>query len=66
MTDTEILADLARRVARLSPDRRDPEKYHMEKSEIAAALRRIASQRSSDPVRKYSHTFTQMTRPDAK
>ncbi len=36
------LADLARRLARLAPDRRDPERYFMEKSEIIAALRRIA------------------------
>jgi len=33
---------LAGRVARLSPDHRDPERYHLEKSEIAATLRRMA------------------------
>ena len=47
MTQREALTDLARRVQRLSPDRRDPERYHAEKSEIAAELRRIAGQQSS-------------------
>ncbi|WP_286705483.1 hypothetical protein [Acidiphilium sp. 37-64-53] len=42
MTERNELAELAARVARLSPDRRDPEKYHCEKSEIAAELRRLA------------------------
>ncbi|MEE3502614.1 hypothetical protein [Acidiphilium acidophilum] len=51
MTDPhEALADLARRVQRLAPDRRDPERYHAEKSEIAAELRRIA--RNAEPPRK--------------
>jgi hypothetical protein len=36
------LEALARRVVRLSPDRRDPEQFHMEKSELAAELRRLA------------------------
>lgn len=39
---TGALADLAARVARLSPSHRDPERYHVEKSEIAAELRRLA------------------------
>jgi hypothetical protein len=38
------LADLARQVASLSPDRRDPEQFHMAKSEIAAGIRRCARQ----------------------
>ncbi|HQT86803.1 hypothetical protein [Acidiphilium rubrum] len=38
----ETLAELAARVQRLAPDRRDPERYYCEKSEIAAALRRLA------------------------
>lgn len=51
MTDhRETLADLARRVQRLSPDRRDPERYHAEKSEIAAELRRLA--RDTEQSRK--------------
>ena len=41
-TPADDLADLARRLARLAPDRRDPERYFVEKSEIIAALRRIA------------------------
>lgn len=37
--DLDALAD---RIRRLAPDRRDPERFHMEKSEIAAELRRLA------------------------
>ncbi|WP_286702490.1 hypothetical protein [Acidiphilium sp. 37-64-53] len=66
MTSPETLLDLASRIARLSPDRRDPEKYHAEKSEIAAELRRLAGQQSSATVHKYSSLFAPMTRPDAK
>ena len=36
------LEALALTVRRLSPDRRDPERFHAEKSEVAAALRRLA------------------------
>jgi hypothetical protein len=42
MTDRSELAELAARVSRLRPDHRDPERWHMEKSEIAAELRRLA------------------------
>lgn len=42
MTQAQILLDLADRIRRLGPDRRDPEHYHCEKSEIAAELRRLA------------------------
>lgn len=66
MIDQSALLDLAGRIARLSPDRRDPEKYHAEKSEIAAELRRLAGQQSAATVHKYSHQYTQLTRPDAK
>ncbi len=38
----EALADLARRVSRLRPDHRKPEQFHEDKSEIVAALRRLA------------------------
>ena len=38
------LAELAARVVRLIPDRRDPEQYHAEKSDIAHQLRRIAKE----------------------
>ena len=37
--ELEALAD---QVRRLAPDRRDPEAFHEAKSEIAAALRRLA------------------------
>ena len=36
------LAELARRVDRLRLSHRDPEAFHVEKSEIAAELRRLA------------------------
>lgn len=36
------VSSLAARVARLSPDRRDPERWHIEKDDIARALRRLA------------------------
>ncbi len=38
------LDELAGRVARLIPCRRDPEAFHIEKAEIAATLRRLARQ----------------------
>jgi len=36
------LADLASRVDRLSPSHHDPERFHVEKSEIVHDLRRLA------------------------
>jgi hypothetical protein len=42
MSAAEQLRDLSRQVRRLVPDRRDPERYHIEKSEIAARLVRLA------------------------
>ncbi|MCM5558082.1 hypothetical protein [Pleomorphomonas sp. JP5] len=33
---------LADKVARLGPDRRDPERFHIDKSEIVAELRKLA------------------------
>jgi hypothetical protein len=35
---------MAERVRRLSPSHRDPERFHEEKSELAAELRRLARQ----------------------
>jgi hypothetical protein len=64
MIAPETLADLARRVARLSINRRDPEQFFIERSELAAELRRLASQ--SVDVRKYSRPFTVMPRHDAE
>jgi hypothetical protein len=40
--EAEVLADLARRLDRLRPDHRDPERFHIEKDEIAFELRRLA------------------------
>ncbi len=37
-----ILQDLASRVERNVPHHRDPEQFHIEKSEIASELRRLA------------------------
>lgn len=39
---SSILDDLANAVQRLTIDRCDPEKFHQDKSEIVAALRRMA------------------------
>lgn len=36
------LAELSQRVRRLSPDHRDPHRFHEEKSEIAHELNRLA------------------------
>ena len=36
------LRDLANRIDRLAPDSRDPERFHVEKDEIAHELRRLA------------------------
>ena len=43
------LRELAARVERNVPHHREPERFHAEKSEIAAALRRLAS---SQPRRR--------------
>lgn len=38
----EKLHHLAHAVRRLSPDHRDPERFHLDKSEIERTLRRLA------------------------
>lgn len=38
----QALEDLARRVQRLAPSHRDPERYHADKSEVVRDLRRLA------------------------
>lgn len=43
MMDTARITDIAERLARLAPDHRDPHKFHEEKSELVADLRRLAS-----------------------
>jgi hypothetical protein len=53
MTPAEALVDLARRVARLSPDRRDPERFFEERSDLVAELRKLAREQSSVSVCKY-------------
>lgn len=42
-TDGEAIADLANRVGRLTIDRHDPERFHVDRSEIVADLRRLAA-----------------------
>lgn len=37
-----VLIELAEKVRRLSPSHRDPERFHMDKSEIERDLRRLA------------------------
>jgi hypothetical protein len=41
-TAVDALMALSGRVSRLTPDRRDPERFHVEKSEVAGELRRLA------------------------
>jgi hypothetical protein len=41
---TDRLDDLACRVRRLAPSHRDPERYHVEKSEIEHELRQLAKE----------------------
>jgi len=40
--EADQLIALAHAVGRLAPSHRDPEQYHMDKSEIVAELRRLA------------------------
>jgi hypothetical protein len=44
------LKDLAARVGRLAPSHRDPEAFHVAKSEIEADLRRLSRVLPADPV----------------
>lgn len=44
MSIAERLQDLARRIDRNLPRRDDPERFHAEKSEIAAELRKAAKE----------------------
>lgn len=46
---SQELADLARRVRQLAPSHRDPERYHVEKSEIENALRRLSRTAGGEP-----------------
>lgn len=38
------IGDLANRIRRLCPDHRDPERFHIEKSEIEHQLRQLATE----------------------
>ena len=49
-TVSERLRDLATRVERNVPQHRDPHAFHVEKSEIACELRRLASATATSPV----------------
>jgi hypothetical protein len=40
-SDVEVLEAIRRMVHRLTPDRRDPERFHEDKSEISSALTRL-------------------------
>jgi hypothetical protein len=42
VTAPQTLARIAEKVRRLSPSQRDPEQFHIDKSEIEADLRRLA------------------------
>ena len=45
MTTRDRLLDLADRLRRLPPpDRRDPERFHLERSDLAAELRALAAE----------------------
>ena len=51
--ERSALLQLAARVRRLCPDRRDPEAFHVEKDAIERELRRLAGRGSiarSDPI----------------
>ncbi|MEN9925762.1 MAG: hypothetical protein RL268_1888 [Pseudomonadota bacterium] len=48
---SQELADLARRVRHLSPCRRDPERFHADKSDIEATLRRLSQEAGTDTAR---------------
>jgi hypothetical protein len=41
--ESQQLRDLSRAVRRLGPDHRDPERFHVDKSEIAARLSDLAA-----------------------
>jgi hypothetical protein len=50
----ERLRDLARRVERNVPNGGDPERFHVDKSEIADDLRRIAQEAEYGPTQDRS------------
>lgn len=50
----DALARIARTVERLGPSRRDPERFHMDKAEVAQELRSLA--RRASPATKGTST----------
>jgi hypothetical protein len=54
--EAEKLRELSRDVRRLCPDRRDPEDFHIGKSEIAAKLAELAA-RLPPPAGRSSHHY---------
>lgn len=58
MTPADRLRHLAQDVRRLVPDRRDPERYHEQKSQIEAELRKLARELERRAARQ-RHTFVQ-------
>ncbi len=50
LASPDTLASLAQRVVRLCPDHRNPERFHEDKSEIAAELRRLARLMGMTPL----------------
>lgn len=50
LVSCDTLAALAQRVVRLCPDHRNPERFHEDKSEIAAELRRLARLTGMTPL----------------
>lgn len=63
MTIPADLLELARMLERLAPDRRNPEGFHMSKSEIIARLRRAARALSSGPPAHRALTDTELRAP---
>ena len=45
----DVIADIAERVARLSVHRRDPEAFHIQKSDLAHELRAVARRLGGSP-----------------
>ena len=50
--NADELRALAAAVVRLVPDRRDPEAFHLSKSDIAARLRRLAAEAERQAPRR--------------
>jgi hypothetical protein len=60
------LRDLAERVARLAPSRTDPERFHIDKSELVDALRKLARDSDRPPPPPPAHTAPHASRLRSK